>query len=268
MVAVKAQLASNLKVHPKELVQSPLWWAEQKLDGQRYIVSVTNGQVKAFNRGGVEMTIPECIAQDFSDGTFAKGQWMFDGELINKAYYIFDLLRAVEDLTEFPLATRHLKLEQVFDLWCPEHCHLVPTAKTEQEKANLVVSVVENRAEGIVFKQHASCYVGGKRVTSVVKMKFVDTADCVIMELYREGKPQAVTIGAYDATGTLTEVSGLKVPENSGLAVGDVVEVRYLYTSTSNKLTQPVFVRKRTDKTAEECLLTQLRYTSKKLVGF
>lgn len=266
---MKAQLATtvdNLRL-AKIYVQSPDWWAEQKIDGQRFIVRVANGNVRAFNRKGVEMTIPQPVLADFSDGTFDSKRWTFDGELLDGELYIFDLLEAVEDYCDMPYQKRREKLENIFSLWTPDHCHLLPVAKTEEQKAELVISLVRERAEGAMFKQRSACYVPGKRVDAVKKMKIVETADVVVMELQREGKPLAVTVGMMSPAGELVEVCGCKVPEAvaATLEVNDVIEVRYLYATKDNKLTQPVFLRVRTDKTPEECVM-DMKYASKKVL--
>ena len=42
-----------------------------------------------------------------------------------------------------------------------------------------------------------------------------------------------------------------------------IVEVRYLYATKDSILYQPVFVRLRTDKSAGDCVLSQLVYTDR-----
>lgn len=278
---MKAQLATPLEhVHVKQYVQSDEWWVEQKLDGQRFLVLVAEGEISAFNRNGVEMTLPEQIAADFVSFKTDDTMWHFDGELVDGEYHIFDVLWAGDTcdggMTDKPFEQRRNRLEKIFSFWEPDHCHLVRCAKTETEKADLVVKLERECSEGAVLKKRTATYnVQGKRVKTWLKLKFVQCADVIVMELERGGKPQAVTIGMMqepsiwvtnhdDAANKLVEVAGCKVPANLELEVGDVLEVRYLYATSDNKLTQPIFVRKRTDKQPAECTMNdQLKFSSK-----
>lgn len=278
---MKAQLATPLEhVHVKQYVQSDQWWVEQKLDGQRFLVLVADGEISAFNRNGVEMTLPEQIATDFASFKTDDTMWHFDGELVDGEYHIFDVLWAGDTceggMTDKPFEQRRNRLEKIFSFWEPDHCHLVRCAKTETEKADLIVKLERECSEGAVLKKRTATYnVHGKRVKTWLKLKFVQCADVVVMELERGGKPQAVTIGmmqdnVWFPTSVdikLEEVAGCKVPANLELEVGDVLEVRYLYATNDNKLTQPIFVRKRTDKLPEECTMSdQLKFSSKAIV--
>ncbi len=278
---MKAQLATPLEhVHVKQYVQSDQWWVEQKLDGQRFLVLVADGEISAFNRNGVEMTLPEQIATDFASFKTDDTMWHFDGELVDGEYHIFDVLWAGDTceggMTGKPFEQRRNRLEKIFSFWEPDHCHLVRCAKTETEKADLIVKLERECSEGAVLKKRTATYnVHGKRVKTWLKLKFVQCADVVVMELERGGKPQAVTIGMMQDNVwfpksvdiKLEEVAGCKVPANLELEVGDVLEVRYLYATNDNKLTQPIFVRKRTDKLPEECTMSdQLKFSSKAIV--
>ena len=278
---MKAQLATPLEhVHVKQYVQSDQWWVEQKLDGQRFLVLVADGEISAFNRNGVEMTLPEQITTDFASFKTDDTMWHFDGELVDGEYHIFDVLWAGDTceggMTDKPFEQRRNRLEKIFSFWEPDHCHLVRCAKTETEKADLIVKLERECSEGAVLKKRTATYnVHGKRVKTWLKLKFVQCADVVVMELERGGKPQAVTIGMMQDNVwfpksvdiKLEEVAGCKVPANLELEVGDVLEVRYLYATNDNKLTQPIFVRKRTDKLPEECTMSdQLKFSSKAIV--
>jgi hypothetical protein len=68
----------------------------------------------------------------------------------------------------------------------------------------------------------------------------------------------SVRIGVYDERGRLYEVSGVSLRGKFQLNKLDVVEVRYLYATRSNHIVQPVLLRKRNDKRADDCLLNQL----------
>lgn len=270
---LEAQLATdNTGVALADELQDNDWWAEQKLDGQRYMVRWADDELTAYNRNGVELNVPDHLRSDFTEDMFGKYEWIFDGELLEDgSYWIFDILYCgTQSVTDWPLLRRRNVLDKIFAEWPATHCHLVRVAKTKEEKFELLWDLISSRAEGVILKNRTAKYVMGKRVKSVMKSKFVRELDAIVMELDRDDKPLAVTIGLYFGDEVL-EVSGLKVggiDRNSDAfpKVGDVVEVGYLYATDDNKLTQPTFKRVRTDKAPEECTSDQLQHTCKDVV--
>ena len=84
-------------------------------------------------------------------------------------------------------------------------------------------------------------------------------ADVVIMIVFDHGK--RFDVGKVFA-GTTNES---RKELDALLAAGEspVAEVKYLYATADDQLYQPVFVRLRDDKEAEECLKGQLTHTNR-----
>ena len=266
---MKAQLAVDAPMPADQYVWNDDWWMEQKIDGQRFLVVCEDGEVRAYNRHGVEMTMPAWLLGRFLDGTFNKGRWEFDGELLDGRYYIFDCLYAGnKDMRKSPFSLRRAKLEQIFQLWAPDAFVRITTiARTSEEKDLLYGTLFQMRAEGAVVKKYDAKYTPGKKVKHLLKLKFVTDCDVAVMELKRDGKPLAITVG-LQRHGKLVEVSGCKVPPSVAetLKPYDVITVNYLYATDDDKLTQPTFQCVRTDKAWLDCTFDQLKYTNKAVV--
>lgn len=264
---IKAQLATEYNGKVKALVQDDRFWAEQKVDGQRIILQVEDNIVSAFNRQGDEMNLdnPEIIYA--LSGGFA-GKWVFDGEYFNNKYYVFDLLHTKNDehLASRPLSERHAMLERLFLLIDCPNMVVLPVAKTEIEKVALFHKTRLNGYEGLVFKPKGEEYKPSE-TKCWHKVKHYNTLDAVVTEMNRGDKDQAISIGLYQE-GKLVDVGGCKVPvfHMKSMAVGDVVEIKYLYATEANHVYIPVFLRKRLDKPAEECYTTQLQYATKRVI--
>ena len=246
----------------KRYLQDPDWFATQKIDGHRLVVIVNNGTVSAHNRKGSAVMVPQFVVDDFTDGTFNKGTWQFDGELTKDSYSVFDvLITADKDKKHVPYEARMVLLEQIFSLWKPENCVRLEVARSESEKVQMARVLLAHHAEGMVFRHRESGYLLGKS-KQMRKAKFYKTCDVVVTELNRKGKEQAVTVSMYGKYGNLVEVCGCKIPVDLDVQVNDVMEVRYLYATPTHKLVQPVFLRLRNDKRSEECDFSQMEYAS------
>lgn len=260
---MKAQLAKDAFQSPEQYIWNDDFWMEQKFDGQRFLVRIVDGVLTAYNRHGVEMNVPEWLLTMFMDGTFSKGQWEFDGELVDGRYHIFDCLYAAKEMRKKPFSLRRAKLEQIFDLWKPaDRIHITTIARSSEEKDLLFTALYDNNAEGAVVKKWDEPYRPGKK--TMLKLKFVTDCDVEVMELERDGKPLAITIGCVGADGKIVEVSGCKIPPSVKLSVGDVITVNYLYATDDNKLTQPTFKCVRNDTTADT--VESLKHTSKEVL--
>ena len=90
---------------------------------------------------------------------------------------------------------------------------------------------------------------------------------------------QSFTVKATDAAGNVSVASdavavtvdataplALLSVSDSAIKVGDVLEVRYLYTGANGRLYQPTILRKRDDKAMQECLTSQLKHVNKEVL--
>lgn len=242
------------------------WHAEQKLNGVRLVVHVHEGKVIGANRKGTITIIPPKVAEAF---LWFDGEWVLDGELVQGTFWVFDLVRAmsVVDL-KMPCTNRRDILEELWPkLDMPESVRLLRSERDAQDKINLALGVKEAHGEGLMFKDGSAPYVPGKRTRSTRKWKFWESVDCIVLETWREGK-QSMSVGLVDhQTGEIVDVGSVAMTPTNLAKVehGDIVEVKYLYVENMDepRLYQPAFLHKREDKSMDECLLSQLKVTSR-----
>jgi ATP-dependent DNA ligase len=257
---MKAQLAKPLEINAELIVNSSNWWAERKYDGERVLTFVDEFGVHCYGRKGTEIQVPTAIK-----GLNFSVPIVLDGEIVNGVdYYVFDILRRDrENLMRLPYATRRKILEEVLGPDGVGRVHVVDVAVTTYEKAMLVKTLRLAGEEGVVFKDITGRYYPGKRSAKWLKLKFTNTCEVVLTELNRfdptdgQHHPEGAGFMFYDDT---EESGSIKVPigKQANLNVGDIIEVKYLRVEKSGRLYQPVFLRKRTDKQANECLRSQL----------
>jgi ATP-dependent DNA ligase len=242
------------------------WSLEEKFDGERLVVKVYRHHldgstvIRGYNRKGAEVRLPTFLKRGFSKfKPQPRSPFIFDGEYLDHEYAIFDIIRAPGLPTNSTLNIRQallLGMDERFG----DGIYVSPVAVTPDDKVNLIEGIVNGNGEGVVAKRLDSAYVAGK-TPYWLKYKFTKTADVFVTEVDRKGKELAVSIGLLDTDGTVIDAGGLKIPNDmiGAFKLDDVVEVKYLYSTDKNKLYQPIFIRRRTDKTKDECSVTQLK---------
>jgi len=88
------------------------------------------------------------------------------------------------------------------------------------------------------------------------KVKFWKTLEAIVVGPSPRHK-NSVRLACYDDRGTLHEICGIKLKDEK-LTTGYVVEVKYLYATSRNHIVQPQLLRRRTDKQASLCTMSQL----------
>lgn len=279
MHSMKAHLAEPI-ANPEPFIKNPDWAMEQKLDGHRVLVVVEDGVVKAYNRNGEPRNVPQLVrdalaeSPPFSVPTIAgfkvpagsSWRYVLDGELVEGTYWIFDLLEMPgHDLRGLTWLQRRQALGKVARFRDREGFDFTTWVREEAQKRELFEACLDK--EGVMFKDVNSTYRPG-RWGSWRKFKHIKTCEVVVAELNRKGKAESMSVGLYDESGTLREVAGCRIlPQFTGqIKMGDVVEVKYLYATENHKITQPVLLRLRPDRRAEECTMDQLIYTDKSVV--
>lgn len=246
---------------------------EQKVDGHRVLVHADraddpHGRIIPIGRDGEPKanSIPADIMRAF--GTLPQGDWWFDGELVDGVLWLFDMPQATLDgesglFPTDPFRTRRQVLEGFHRSWKPGPAvRLLPSASTPEDKLALYELMRLSHAEGVMVKRFDGAYqVDGRRTADLRKVKFINTADCVVTRIGVDGKENAEL-----------SIAGVKVGKCSLIGkppvkVGDVVEVIYLYATDDDRLYQPRLTRVRTDKGPHECSMDQLVYTSKEVWG-
>jgi ATP-dependent DNA ligase len=232
------------------------YWYEQKMDGDRVLVQVEDGLISVFNRNAEPRSRFIPVRVD------APGTWIIDGEWMDDGtYWAFDLPVMNGQIVKHTLRDRRFILEDF--LHRVEHSpnmRILPKWEGEKKKLQLVQEVHSLSLEGVVIK-----HVAGTYGTRWLKAKNYHTADVVVTSLRDDGK-ENVTFAVISGTGEWKEV-GRCALLGTEIAVGDVVEVRYLYMSKKGRLIQPTLQRRRDDKTARECDMRQFSTINKLVLG-
>jgi ATP-dependent DNA ligase len=248
--------------------------AEIKLDGHRVLIVLTEGVLTVIGKDGQasqHLTRFKTGKHKAELDKLGNRTLAFDGELMGDGVlFIFDMPSFDGGRVKFGFAdawqVRHAALNMIFKAWAPDpSCfRLLPSAETTEDKLALLESQRVNLGEGIVIKRKAAPYKPGQRVASCcMKAKFVKTAECIVTELNRDGKTNAVLSVIRD--GKLIEVGSCSMIGKGKVRVGEIVEVLYLYLGPGDKLVQPRFVKIRTDKPHAECTFDQLIGTNKQV---
>lgn len=273
------QLAKSAEVTSLEaFIKDARWVMEQKLDGNRILLmspSIEGAPPTAITRNG--SIYSKRLPASVTTFRFPEGAWALDGELVGNKFWVFDLPLAPSGVVE----TDWYKLANIAALWArramletflaqvPNEFGLVPQAKTREAKIALAGKALGECYEGLLLKQADSPYRSGGRTQEWLKVKFVSTADCIVMGVRTDGK-DSVDLALYDTdAGALVPVgrASLIGKEKAGaVAVGDVLEVRYLYTGAGGRLYQPTILRRRHDKAAHECTPDQLKHVNKNVL--
>lgn len=247
----------------ERLINDPEWVFQQKMDGTRAMVNLETLQFSQRNGNPLKHTaatqwIPE-ILQDLSDmGLSGQANTILDCELLIERgeLWVFDLI----DPWYLTRELQHRVLE-MSRLPSGERVHVVPTSMTPQGKRELVEACRDR--EGVVAKLRSGAYVPGKRVEHVVKLKNVHRAEVVVMSTSQS--PLSAALGVWTDEGPRTVSRASLIGKDPMITPGDVVEVEYL-AWTGVSLLQPRIVRRRPDKTAEDCNLGQFKTYSREAI--
>jgi bifunctional non-homologous end joining protein LigD len=228
---------------------------QEKFDGVRLTVSVAwDGTVSGGNKLGLDCPVPKHLAGFLSRFPLCN----FDGELVGAVYHIFDLLQYNgRTLTKAGLSHRLILLDKL-PLTGPGR--LVRSASTIISKLLLFDLVRRKGGEGVVFKRIDAPYQPGRPsgLGDWLKFKFVHDATCRVSGVNQR---RSVALTVRDAFGCWQPVGNVSVPANQPIpAVGDFVEVRYLYAYRGGCLAQPVLKGIRRDCVERDCATSQLFY--------
>lgn len=242
------------------------WVMEQKLDGHRLLLLSPgmDAPPTALTRNGSIYTrkLPKAI-QDFR---FPEGEWALDGELVGDTFWVFDL--PVAGLPHGVLWERRAMLE-TFLASIRHPFKVVPQARTAEQKIRLATTALADNFEGLILKKADAPYRSGGRTAEWLKVKFVATADCIVLAVRDDGK-ESVRLGLVGGDSkTIIDVGRASLigkEKKTPIHQGDVVEVRYLYTGAGGRLYQPTILRLREDKTPPECTVDQLKMVNKEVL--
>lgn len=256
---IRPQLLSELNISGlSNLIKSEHFAMSQKLDGRRLMVEISDLKISGWARSGLEADIPECIMSDFSR---VRSNWTFDGELVDKTYHVFDLIKYPGgDLRKNRWEDRQEILNAVLTGFS-DHIKIVKQSVDPTRKQQFFDACFESKVEGVVFCETSSTYLMGMRSSRCLKYKFKKTIDCVIVDKSLDSKDNLV-LGVYDDNQNLINIGKVSALTGDGrhheFQIGEVVTVEYLYATKANRLYQPVKPKLRKDKGAKECSITQM----------
>lgn len=255
--AVRPQLLNEVDgARVNGLINDSAWGMQEKFDGRRMMVKKSGNNVIGINRKGLSVVLPAPVANAAWDNK-NDGEFVIDGESVGDLLYAFDILSlGGRDLRESDYAHR-------YDILCKMHfgdaIRVVPLAAARENKLALYNAVRVRNGEGVVFKRLDARYTAGRPATGgdQLKYKFYAAGSFVVS---RVNAKRSVGLEVYIA-GRLTAIGNVTIPPNQDIpAVGDIVEIRYLYCFKGGSLYQPTYLMKRDDIDRQECVEAQIKY--------
>ena len=242
------------------LLRDDSYCAQEKFDGKHLLVRKQDDDLEGINKKGFVVGLPQMVANELRS---VPGSFIPDGESIGDEYHAFDLLECNgENLRVLPYRIRLARLIDLLMLARADyqHIHLVETAFSTRQKTELWERLRRENREGIVFKRLDAPYVPGRPNSGGphLKFKFVATVSAVVAKINVQRSVEVSLLQGRN----LVSCGNVTIPANHQIPrVGDVVEVRYLYSyRDSLALYQPVYLGPREDVEPGECLVSQLKF--------
>jgi bifunctional non-homologous end joining protein LigD len=238
----------------KEFIEDDDYFAQEKYDGKRLLLSKGEADVTAINKKGLSCGAPEPVIESAKR---MPQNTIIDGETVNEIVFAFDLLKNKGvDTMNLPYEERLAQLENIT---FGDSIRVVPTARATVEKQRLFEQLEKNGGEGIVFKKRSAKYTPGSPASGgdQFKYKFYKTASVIVS---KHNDKRSVSMEIIDNEQKVF-VGNVTIPPNQDLpAVGAVIEVRYLYAYEGGSLYQPTYKGVRDDVDMNECRMNQLIY--------
>lgn len=282
--------AMNAKIGKLEDLDNPNLIFEPKLDGYRAICYV-NKDVNFISRNNLVLNYP---GLDIRKNIKAE-HCILDGEIVAyneagnpdfqllqngyvSAYIVFDVL-AIENksLINLPLIERKKILEKLIKP--SKKLEIIPFTTNGHFLYELAK---KSHLEGVMAKKINGLYYPGKRTSEWLKIKFVKTADCVIIGyIVKKRIVSSLALAVYDheklryignvGTGFSQDdleaifsklqklstdksvIPNVKISGIHWVKPKLVCEVKFQNVTKDGSLRAPVFIRLRTDKKPKDC---------------
>jgi len=226
--------------------------AQEKKDGERRMIIVDDNGVKGLNKKGEEVSVSREIINSISDNC------ILDGEIVGNTLYVFDILSLYKkDLTKKSCAERNVILNT---LSFGNSVIIVETTYTKKGKQKLFDKLKSERREGIVFKNINSPYTIGRPSSggNQLKFKFYKTATFIVANATNNKRSVGLEL-IDNKTKQRVFMGKVTIPPNYDVpAIGDLVEVRYLYAYRGGAIYQPVYLGKRNDSDLTDATMNQI----------
>jgi bifunctional non-homologous end joining protein LigD len=230
---------------------------QEKHDGRRLMVRKQGDTITGINRRGLVVAIPDAIREAFEHIPF---DVLIDGEAVGETLHAFDLLEVKGN------CFRHRRYIDRFAgliMTIPPNLpalRWVSTSVDPNDKVEIYEELRATNREGVVFKEVDAPYSPGRPNSGgpQLKFKFVESASFVVTGINAK---RSVTLGLYDGD-KLVPAGNVTIPPNHAIPqVGNVVDARYLHAfKESGSIYQPVYLGRRDDIPAGECVVEQLKY--------
>jgi bifunctional non-homologous end joining protein LigD len=235
----------------RELLHESDYLAQIKYDGERRPVFVENGEVTALNRTGRAVSVnPAFVAPLLEMADKAGGKLILDCEDMGETLRVFDVLFAFgEELKSKPFSYRVSVLDKLDIMTNSETVLFCETYRLNNCSAlSMVLDFSKNSGqEGLIFRKANAIYEAGRPASlgTSLKLKFTNDLSALVKSIH--SSKRSVNLVLLDANGTEVDMGNVTIPNNASIpAVGDVVDVNYLWALEGGKLIQPVFKRNRT----------------------
>lgn len=160
-----------------------------------------------------------------------------------------------------PYRERLNALATLFGSDAREHVLLLETIFDPIQKAERLRELQLARAEGVVFKSLTAPYAPDRPASGgpALKFKFTATVSCIVASV--SAKKRSVSLALFDGD-VQRPIGNVTIPPNHIVpAVGEIVEVRYLYAfPNGGSLFQPVYQWRRDDLEHSDCTIEQLKF--------
>ena len=238
-------------------LSSAQWCVQEKYDGRRMLVrKTTEGKIIAANRKGQRIGLPSQVESQLKN---LPGTFVLDGELVGEVFHVFDLLENGDgDWRDMPYSARLIALQRLSG-GLGGNVMSAPTA-IDRNKRSLFRYLKQANKEGAVFKDLEAPWSAGRPASggTQLKCKFWASCSCVVSGINAKRSIE-VSLGA-------SPMGNVTVPPNQAIpAIGQVVEVKYLYVAGVNgSLYQPIYLGIREDVDVSACTVEHqhLKYKS------
>lgn len=267
-------------------LDSRRWVMEQKMDGARAValwepqkgVTWLQSSGRPLKFAAAALHLPK-LTSEVNEMVRDYGYFWpiaFDGELMpgTGEFRIFDLVELRRESKGYQYRREVLSDFFRHRTSGSPALSIVPFHFTPEAKRAGYERVKEGGGEGVIFKHLSGQYLQGVRSKTALKMKFVKTADVVVMDVER-GRNDAgretgyISFGVYNEDGTLHPLGRCSAIGKPHVEPGDVIEVAYLYRAPeTGGLVQPRMMRVRRDREPRSCEFDQFpTYTRANLLA-